>query len=449
MNPMNPACSFDRALPRAVALVRRAFPGIDLGGYRFIRDMNGRLFVVVPDAIAEEQLVVPRVDLARALGAYSPGAEGGLVRFEDTLSGPALLDEPSLRRIIDDCTVQVIERRVVGQDWAQAPEAMTVHPPRVAFFSLKGGVGRSTALFLWGRYLAAKGRTVLLIDLDLEAPGLGAQLLPERERPEYGVVDWLVEDLVGGPVADTMVTSLEAGMVAQASLSGASGLYVVPATGHATNGSPEEFIAKLARAYLEQGEPGMECGFASRVRRLCTALEGHVRPDVVLIDSRAGLHETAAAAILHLDADVLLFATDQPTVWEGYHYLLAQLGPMAGMSPTADGEDWRLRLKMVRALAGEAQSDFDRYLGRSYQLWLDCLYDESPPGASDERFSFDQNDDAGPHYPLTILRDARFENFNPHEQMHEVGEQAISAAFGGFCEALEQRIFGDGESDGA
>ena len=42
----------------------------------------------------------------------------------------------------------------------------------VAFYSYKGGVGRSLALANAGVALAAKGHKVLLIDLDLEAPGL-------------------------------------------------------------------------------------------------------------------------------------------------------------------------------------------------------------------------------------------------------------------------------------
>jgi len=50
---------------------------------------------------------------------------------------------------------------------------MKYHSSRiVAFYSYKGGVGRSLALANTGVALAARGHKVLLVDLDLEAPGL-------------------------------------------------------------------------------------------------------------------------------------------------------------------------------------------------------------------------------------------------------------------------------------
>ncbi len=436
---MSDRCTFDDALPRAVTLMQHRFPGIALEDCRFVRDMNGRLFVVVPDHVEERDLAPARPELAEVLGAYSPSVDGGLARFRDTLAGDALKHEPALVHDIAGFGVWLIERRVVGQDWTQSPGPAGVHPPRVVFFSLKGGVGRSTALFLWGRHLASQGRTVLLIDLDLEAPGLGAQLLPADDRPEFGVLDWLVEDLVGNPLAERMAER----MVARTPLSEQPGLYVAPATGYTTDRYPTEFTAKLARGYLEGGGIGSESSFADRVRRLCGLLEDQVDPDLVLIDSRAGLHETAAATVLHLDADVLLFAADQPPVWEGYRYLLAQLGLMARTFENRHDDDWRLRLKMVHAKAGEAQWELDRYLEHSYRLWLDGLYDETPPGADDDRFTFSIGDETAPHYPLTILSDPRFERFNPLDDLTQVGETAITASFGAFAAGLEQRILGD------
>jgi MinD-like ATPase involved in chromosome partitioning or flagellar assembly len=434
-------CTFDDALRRAVEQVRSTVSGIDLAEVRFIRDMNGRVHVVLPDSAEQSEVVAARPKLEEVLGAYSPGLEIGLVRLSETLSGVALMDEPFLVQDIDGTLIRLIERRVVGQDWALAPETALrgqgVHPPRVAFFSLKGGVGRSTALFLWGRELVAQGKRVLLLDLDLEAPGLGAQLLPDEDRPEFGVVDWLTEDLVGSPAAEAMLR--DGALVARSPLADPGYLYVAPATGKRAAENPTSFIAKLARAYLDSdGEYGE--GFGARVRRLLEQLEKALEPDLVLIDSRAGLHETAAAAILHLDADVLLFATDQPTVWEGYRYLLAQLAQMAHIRPARGDDDWRLRLKMVYARAPETQEALDGFRSRAYRLWLDCLYDEQPAGAADDTFSFAETDDAAPHYPFVILNDPRFERFNPLEHLSTVGATAIRATFGAFMDALTDRV---------
>jgi MinD-like ATPase involved in chromosome partitioning or flagellar assembly len=53
-------------------------------------------------------------------------------------------------------------------------------PAVVTFYSLRGGVGRTTALVNAARMMASRGRRVVCIDMDLEAPGLSTLLgLPE------------------------------------------------------------------------------------------------------------------------------------------------------------------------------------------------------------------------------------------------------------------------------
>src|SRR3569833_142258 len=64
-------------------------------------------------------------------------------------------------------------------------------PPRVAFYSYKGGVGRSTALAIVARQLAREGFSVAVIDLDLEAPGINSLLLAQSVPSPIGVVDYL------------------------------------------------------------------------------------------------------------------------------------------------------------------------------------------------------------------------------------------------------------------
>jgi cellulose biosynthesis protein BcsQ/tetratricopeptide (TPR) repeat protein len=57
--------------------------------------------------------------------------------------------------------------------------------PRVfTFYSFKGGVGRSMALLNCAYVLAGLGRRVLMVDMDLEAPGLS--YLIEREKKGHG-----------------------------------------------------------------------------------------------------------------------------------------------------------------------------------------------------------------------------------------------------------------------
>jgi len=435
--------SFDECLPLVVQVVREFVPGADFAVLRVVRDMHGRLYLIVPDVWQDAVLDPLSVKLQEMLGPYSPGVNG-VVRYQDTLGGEILSREPALVQWVNGVNVHLIERRAMGQDWALQPETLPGnHAPRFVFHSLKGGVGRSTAMMLWGRELVSQGRTVLLVDLDLEAPGLGAHMLEPEYRPAYGVLDWLVEDLVGN-----VPVNMTKDMVAQSTLVSSPGLWVAPALGKRAFDHPENVMAKLARGYLE-GEDGQ--GFAARLRDMIEALEAEVKPDVVLIDSRAGLHETVAANLLHLNAEVFLFAVDVPATWEGYRYLLAHLAQLARLrgEGSSQASDWRERFHMVQARSSMREEDRRRFASRAFSVWVETLYDELPPdeqSGAEPGFTFDELDADAPHWPLSILRSDHFEALDPMVQLASIGETAIREAFGEFFAGLNHCLAAAEES---
>jgi tetratricopeptide (TPR) repeat protein len=71
---------------------------------------------------------------------------------------------------------------------------MSFQPRIFTFYSYKGGVGRSMALLNMAYYLQARGRHVLIVDLDLEAPGASGflhrseELLPESTKDVVDVL---------------------------------------------------------------------------------------------------------------------------------------------------------------------------------------------------------------------------------------------------------------------
>lgn len=83
---------------------------------------------------------------------------------------------------------------------ASLDDDTTKRPFIVTFYSFKGGVGRSTALAFVANILATRGRRVVMIDFDLEAPGLSMMypspsLYPSIDSATklYGVLDYIYQ----------------------------------------------------------------------------------------------------------------------------------------------------------------------------------------------------------------------------------------------------------------
>lgn len=77
----------------------------------------------------------------------------------------------------------------------------------ITFYSYKGGTGRTMALANVGWILATNGYRVLLIDWDLEAPGLHRWFGPLLDDPELqhsrGVIDFFHQFVEGSSQAET------------------------------------------------------------------------------------------------------------------------------------------------------------------------------------------------------------------------------------------------------
>lgn len=83
----------------------------------------------------------------------------------------------------------------------------------VTFYSFKGGVGRTTALVNVGCELAKRGRRVLLVDFDLEAPGITSYEPFLKARNARGIVDYIreFENTLVAPSACKYLTECEIG----------------------------------------------------------------------------------------------------------------------------------------------------------------------------------------------------------------------------------------------
>lgn len=120
---------------------------------------------------------------------------------------------------------------------------------------------------------------------------------------------------------------------------------------------------------------------------------------MVLLESRSGLHDIAAATVTDLDAQVLLFATDSESNWTDYEILFRHWQEHR-LAPNI-----RERLSIVSALTPELHTDeyLSGFRERAWDLFRDYLYDEVAEGTeSGDPFSFDLLDEDVPHNPIAI-----------------------------------------------
>jgi hypothetical protein len=217
---------------------------------------------------------------------------------------------------------------------------------------------------------------------------------------------------------------------------------VVPSLGSKSLNNPVGVLAKLARAYLEtpspDGEPQQT--FLTRAQDLLNRLTSLNRYDAVLVDARAGLHETTAAAILGLGADVLLFGVDQLQTEIGYDVLLSHLAQF----PVLDADaDWRYRLRMVQAKAEPSEAVLARYRMKMYDLFERTFYSREPISGTDiidASFRFRVDDGDGPHFPIPIFEDERYRLFDPIQDRTQLARELYGASFSQFVEFCVERL---------
>jgi hypothetical protein len=390
---------------------------------RVLRDVYGRLSFVTPRP-QDARYDALQIEAARILKSYGQSPLQLVVAL-DADEFRRFLAEPSVG-IQGDPELRMIDRRLAGDDWLTLPIDLAAAPVRFVFYSVKGGVGRSTALAIAAADLAARGCNVLVLDLDLEAPGLGALLLRPEDIPKYGVVDWFAAVAAG---ADT--SSLLQNMTGPSPFTSARAIVdVVPAAGR----KPGAYLSKLARAYAPGSAAQQYAGFSflKKSDALLKQLTSRRRYDAVFIDARSGLHETSGGLVLGLGAQVLLFGVDTGQTFDDFRLLFSAFAQ--AFDPTSGGADVRGGFKMVHAKAPRDIKDRLLFRERSWQLWSDCLYDDVDPATEflQDSFVFDLGDDAAPHYPLEIIGDQSYARFDPRTETYALSADAYEPVFGSF-----------------
>lgn len=184
----------------------------------------------------------------------------------------------------------------------------------IAFYSFKGGVGRTTALIHVAAALARLGRKVVAVDLDLEAPGLGSAVTLREPHPSRGIVDFFYDRLYR-PANEASLVDIPS-VVGEVELQAPGRFLVVPAGELSL-----DYVAKLddlrAAATTRRGDD-LWASFARDLTR-------HVDPDVILVDSRTGINQWGALSLLRAADELVVFLYPNDQNRQGISLLLQSL----------------------------------------------------------------------------------------------------------------------------
>ncbi|MBF0415848.1 MAG: AAA family ATPase [Magnetococcales bacterium] len=395
------------------------------------RDLNGRVRFIVSEKNAANDTRYKQIEdlysaLAQRIAPHAYPVATGILsekEHENACQGAASFKLPGFKN------VRVIDRLASESRWETIAE-VSPGVPRIVFFSIKGGVGRSTALAACTWALARQGKRVLVLDLDLESPGLSSSLLSPERQPKYGITDWLVEDLVDNG------NEVKNDLIAMSDLPTDGQIIFVPAHGK----DPGDYVSKLGRVWMPKTtlrKPPE--AWSERLNRLLNQLETDIKPDVILIDSRAGIDEVAATCVTHLGADtILMFAIQGQQTWTGYRTLFSywqQLGAITKM---------RIRLQLVAGLVpdDERRPEYIAAICTSSYLLFADIYDNVSLGAV-SGWNYEEDDDTAPHAPLPIRWNRGwFGLLNLQQRMQQLDEDEVELVYGkllGFLKNVLER----------
>ena len=283
-------------------------------------------------------------------------------------------------------------------------------PPIISFFSFKGGVGRTTALAAFATNLARDGKRVLVVDFDLEAPGVGTLFGPTKgDGTSFGVVDFLLE----WPIAPNGIDIADYCNVCDDSRIVGSGSEIICVPAGKVD---ERFIEKLARInyeflYRSASEPGAPDAEKSPIHQLLKLLCHCWKPDFILIDSRAGLHDLGGLSLSGIAHWHVLFGLNSEQSWQGISVAVSHLGKQEVLAGRKQRDCTLVQAMTPSPQAGREQSVVS-FKNRAYEVFSDLYYDD--PQSSDGEWPVpDSEVPDQPHSPQVLSWDNRVFGYGP------------------------------------
>ena len=286
-----------------------------------------------------------------------------------------------------------VERGISKKAWVQCngnesaawhyndtqPGTSPRYPKIVTFFSYKGGMGRTTAMVAAALELIRRKKNVLMIDTDLEAPGLSTFFFHEGDvgQVNKGTVDYILEKNMAVNATPSMTDYILELNHSNYRESDYGRLYLV------CGGKLDDcFLPKLARIDSQELVEGK---LKSSLVSLLDACRQTVHVDYFLIDSRAGFHDMAGIVTAQLPHGVVIFGKNSYQSWFGVEKAIETIANSQSDLPFAIIVDSGCGQNGVVS-EGEKAS----FRKKSHEIFCSKFYsDESQPAESAERVAHD------------------------------------------------------------
>jgi cellulose biosynthesis protein BcsQ len=312
--------------------------------------------------------------------------------------GESYGEEPRLRIVERYRTHGAWLGMLVKPPWSKPDRPTIEYPPIIAFYSFKGGVGRTTALAAFAIDRARAGERVVVIDADLDAPGIGTLLASDAEGTvsHWGVVDYMLEKRIQQINFWDYYHACR-----RDNVTGAGEILVIPA-GEINS----DYTWKLSRLDME---PYADKSYKSVFYDLIEDIRNQLKPNWILIDVRAGLAIPAGVLISGFAHLNVVFGTSSEQSWKGLKIIVERLGKKRVLSNQPQ-EDLLLVHAMVPRGTELAKNMMDIFNDRARDVFTEYYYAE---GSSDTFLTVEEDLESSeaPHIPIAIQYDEKLTSF--------------------------------------
>lgn len=292
----------------------------------------------------------------------------------------------------------------------------------VSFYSFKGGVGRTTAMMMAAIGIARRGKKVVLLDFDLEAPGVSS-FFPEEALSQYGILDFFVESNVYLEEINIDEYLYPVGEYCRVNQYGGE-IYILPAVGMTSHNDVESYRKNLMRfdmdvpAYEEEMTP---------IDTLLSKIDSFLKPDYIFIDTRSGIHQIGGITLTRYSDLALLFFYGSRQNIDGMRMTL----PILKSSATP----FLLINSKVPVNESLAQIEKKMYIEGAYNALMKC----DSAYQSNEIFL---EDETAEHYPIHITYHAGLEVVASVEQLLK-GYEEQETEYGRIVNEIEDTLQND------